>query len=619
MKTTEANRRAALTAASLGLLLAFPFAVKAAPEQVESSLVPAKKALKSNRLPVREVTIFKDGHALLRREGSVPLSASGDVVLTDLPTPLLGTFFPYSLENEPLISVTAGREKSEKSQTALTIAELIEANPGAAVTIARQSGHGENRVTSLITGKLAASPLPTRSIDELNKMEESSTTSGAEAAVKSTLVEIQTGTGSTFLPVGDIESLTFADRHEAKVHDENLKDVLKLRLAGNRRLAAGAPSSTEARVGMIDVEQGLRWIPDYKISLDGKGHARLKLQATLVNDLIDLDDVETQLVVGVPSFIADGENDPIALRKTLSDVTNRLDQNSAMRSAFSNAIMTQTVGYDRGRSSSNQNGQSETTAGGGDGPGSEKHEDLFVYNLKHISLKRGERMVVPVAECTVPYEDLYVLDLPLKPPLQVARSGMSGGLESDLNKENELKIAHKIRFKNDSNKPFTTAPALLIDSESGREVMLAQSLIPYASPGGTSDVTLTTAVDLKATRSENEVSRQEAGPHEIDAGNKYARINLEGLLTVTNLSGKSCRLEVSRKIVGHVDSTSDNGDKVMLSAMNESEAALPAWWNYYAWPSWWSQMNGLGKFTFKSEIAPRQTARFAYKWHYFWR
>ena len=49
-------------------------------------------------MPVKEVTVFKDGHALLIHEGLMPLTASGDVVLEDLPKPVLGTFFPYSME-----------------------------------------------------------------------------------------------------------------------------------------------------------------------------------------------------------------------------------------------------------------------------------------------------------------------------------------------------------------------------------------------------------------------------------------------------------------------------------------------------------------------------------------
>ena len=39
---------------------------------------------------------------------------------------------------------------------------------------------------------------------------------------------------------------------------------------------------------MMYVQKGLRWIPGYRSTLDGKGKAAIKLQATLVNELTDL-------------------------------------------------------------------------------------------------------------------------------------------------------------------------------------------------------------------------------------------------------------------------------------------------------------------------------------------
>ena len=38
------------------------------------------------KMPVREVTVFKDGHAFVLHEGSMPVDASGDVKMDYLPT-----------------------------------------------------------------------------------------------------------------------------------------------------------------------------------------------------------------------------------------------------------------------------------------------------------------------------------------------------------------------------------------------------------------------------------------------------------------------------------------------------------------------------------------------------
>jgi len=46
------------------------------------------------RLPIKELTIFKDGHALVLHEGKLATDDAGNVVLDYLPTPVLGTFWP---------------------------------------------------------------------------------------------------------------------------------------------------------------------------------------------------------------------------------------------------------------------------------------------------------------------------------------------------------------------------------------------------------------------------------------------------------------------------------------------------------------------------------------------
>src|SRR4051794_16303506 len=87
-------------------------------------------------LPVKEVTVFKDGHAFVVHGGSMPTDASGNVVLDDLPQPVLGTFWPYSSSKDVKLSgVTASVRKVRLDQTALSLRELIEANVGAQVMI----------------------------------------------------------------------------------------------------------------------------------------------------------------------------------------------------------------------------------------------------------------------------------------------------------------------------------------------------------------------------------------------------------------------------------------------------------------------------------------------------
>ena len=52
------------------------------------------------RMPVQEVTVFKDGHAFVLHAGKMPVDENGNVVMDYLPCPVIGTFWPYSADNK---------------------------------------------------------------------------------------------------------------------------------------------------------------------------------------------------------------------------------------------------------------------------------------------------------------------------------------------------------------------------------------------------------------------------------------------------------------------------------------------------------------------------------------
>src|SRR5213075_3023225 len=73
---------------------------------------PATPLTALARMPVKEITVFKDGHAFLLHSGKMPVDAAGNVLLDALPQPVLGTFWPYSADkNAKLTSVTASIHK----------------------------------------------------------------------------------------------------------------------------------------------------------------------------------------------------------------------------------------------------------------------------------------------------------------------------------------------------------------------------------------------------------------------------------------------------------------------------------------------------------------------------
>src|SRR5437773_1074803 len=93
------------------------------------------------RMPVKEVSVFKDGHAFVLHEGAMPIDAAGDVVMDYLPAPVLGTFWAYTVDpNIKVSAVTAGQHRIVVERTALKLAEMLESNVGAEVTVTEKPG-----------------------------------------------------------------------------------------------------------------------------------------------------------------------------------------------------------------------------------------------------------------------------------------------------------------------------------------------------------------------------------------------------------------------------------------------------------------------------------------------
>ena len=81
------------------------------------------------KLPIKEVTIFKDGHAFVLHEGSIQTNKNGDVVLDELPLPIMGTFWTYSTDpKQKLKCVISSRDQVDVSKTAMTVEDLLKSN-----------------------------------------------------------------------------------------------------------------------------------------------------------------------------------------------------------------------------------------------------------------------------------------------------------------------------------------------------------------------------------------------------------------------------------------------------------------------------------------------------------
>ncbi|MBI3650339.1 MAG: hypothetical protein HY231_04760 [Acidobacteria bacterium] len=557
------------------------------------------------KMPVKEVTIFKDGHAFVLHEGKMPTDGAGNVLMDYLPTPVLGTFWPYSADkNIKLTSVVASERKVLIERTALRLIEMLDANRGAEVILTEKPAYMEKPVPYVAT----LVGIPRRSSQELEAT--SPPNAGEKLPQKGDVIILKTSDGTKVLPLERIQDVTFKNEPKPTVGEEEFRNLLTLKLDWLGRNAAKT-----AEVGLVYLQRGLRWIPSYKITLDNQGNANVKLQATLINELADLEDVTANLVIGVPTFAFKETLDPISLQKEATPLSGYFQQSDRSQLMTQNAIMTQTarMGERRANSISDQ----PTGDLGPEVTDATQNEDLYLFTVTHITLKKGQRMALPVADYTVKYKDIYTVDLPFSPPTDV-RMNLNSEQQAEIARLlNAPKATHKIRLTNSSNAPLTTAPALIVKDDR----VLAQGMMTYTSVGGNVDLEITRAVDIQVAKSESETART---PNATRLnGDTYTRVDLNGSVKLTNYRKETADIEVTRYVLGNVTSATHNGEVRKINVMESDRYTpignYPSWWGWYSWPAWWSQLNGIGRVSWKVNLEAGKSVDLNYNWNYFWR
>jgi hypothetical protein len=544
------------------------------------------------------VTVFKDGHVFVVHHGKVPVDARGDVVLDDLPAPVLGTFWPFATGTKArLTGVVAGKRRFLQNRPAVNLADLLEANPGSDVFV-RDPGKPSFRATVESVARTAPEHVPAHM----------SRVTGRYAPSGGVQVTVRTEAGTQPVALERIEAVVLRGDPKTEVKGEEERDAFTLHLDWE-----GGKPDAEAEVGMGYLQKGLRWIPSYRIEIDGEGKAAVKLQATLLNELDDLRDVTLHLVIGVPSFDFRATMDPMGLQRALAPLSAyfQTDMGAFSNGAISsNFAATQNVargGEMRQAPPVEPNLPEEITGG--------KSEDLHVFTIPHVTLRRGERMVLPVSETTLPYEDAYGLDLPFSPPREVLATTTDPRARELVRLMLAPKAIHRLRIENRGTVPLTTAPALVLK----KDRILGQGTMTYTAPGTTVDLAVTAAVDLRATRRDRETGRT---PNALRIDKRdFTRIEMEGTITLSNSLDRPVTVRVSRWVPGPVDSVDHDGKATSVDAREEAGwlAAGDAPWGTWSWPEWWSTLNGATEITWTVTVPPGKSETVGYSWHYHWR
>ena len=145
------------------------------------------------------------------------------------------------------------------------------------------------------------------------------------------------------LPVAEVRSIVVKD----------MKTTIAKTLTTSKKtkrlsLKFDKPEKKQA-VSIMYFRPGFRWIPTYRVSLNEnkeKKTATVSLQAELLNEAEDLDNVPLDIVVGVPNFRFRGTPSPLVLEATLRNALAEAapDLMGNPSNSMSNAMYSQRAG-----------------------------------------------------------------------------------------------------------------------------------------------------------------------------------------------------------------------------------------------------------------------------------
>ena len=527
---------------------------------------PGRLQLKTER-----VIVFKDGHCLVLRRGTGVTNPEGEVFTGEVPdAAVLGSFWAIPKAGR-LLNMVAGWEETttveEKQVPCLQTIEILKANVGQKCSLQLPDNSVVQGVIQEVLTHETTSPLDDALRATLGLARDSLLSSrmpppSAMPAAAPPSRSVRGITGSHFVLRTDQGDVLLSAAEVRRVTVTRMKTSLARKVETTKRekrLTFRFAEPGQAReLSIAYFRPGIRWIPTYRINLgetDSKQKvADMSMQAEILNEAEDLIETPLDIVVGVPNFRFRTTPSPLILEQTLRNALAQAApqlMGQLAGNTLSNAMFTQ-------RSSEWRREQppaeapaeaaalelpAELTAAAA--------QELFVYHLNPITLRRGERAAVPIFTTTVPYRDIYTWEVhPKRSDIATAPSG--SGVRSPLTLS-ENQVWRQIELVNSTGVPWTTGAALVTQGHQP----LAQELLTYTSPKDACRVPVTVAVDLRGSFSEQETDRQ-LQALTWDAA-RYAKVSQRASLVLRNHKRETVNVEITLRLGGRAERATHEG------------------------------------------------------------
>ncbi len=515
---------------------------------------------------VKTVAVFKNGLGFVTKVGETRLQ-DGWALLDPLPAAALGALWIGTTDpKHPVTEVVSFKERVVETREALSTAELLAANVGkrvkATFTVAG--------TTKTVEGIVLSVPAERKPGDDAPPAPPVSSAGGWAPAAgpkpgEIVLLRVMAEDRPTILSLPKAAILALELPADAPLQTSTEKEVAR----GKVRVGGNPPTA-----GMVlnYLEKGLVWSPAYRVDIASEKMAGLVLEATLMNDVEMLDEVEVDFVVGYPNFSHAEVANPLGLQQSVAGfiqalmADRRSDAGGRFANVMSQSLLFNSISPETAARTENAYGLPEALPG-------EASEDLYFYRRPGVTLKKGERGRYELLRVSAPYEHLYQWEIP--DSMQVDDRGYRQ--DPGRRPEPESHVWHVLRLENTGQQPWTTAPAFTMNGL----LPLAQDVLNYTPPKARSLLKLTVATDLRAEQSQSEISRKA----QTIEGRSFEEVVVSGKLKVTSHKAREAAMVIRKSIVGEVLRADQDGavSKVVrkLTSVNPTseikwEFSLPA-------------------------------------------
>lgn len=460
-------------------------------------------------LPVKKITIFKNGTAMMVKEGTVA-AKDGSVKLPIPEQTLFGAYFIGAAKDNSIKNYVLKNDTLKKKDKSHSIWQFLAGNLNKQVTI---------------------SYTPTQGIDK--------TVSGkvTDYDLYSGIMKFTTDAGkSVIMHVGQIYQADFKEDPSAFYMADSIKRMLIVK-----------PEKQAETMGLQEIYMtgGFNWIPSYYLRLKDDKTARLEMKAIIENYSEDLKDAETELVVGAPQMIYSNTLDPMTYDYLTSGNLSRPDLGATRNYMQSNAMMAEAKVADvsAGYFESNYNMEGE------------KAGDMYIYKPGKITLSNESKGVFPIFAGTVEYKDKYEGTI-----YDITNYYNSRYVPQD---ERPFDIFHSLEIKNTATVPLTTASVMVVNE---KEQFVAQDEMKYTPAGATNNIRLSKAIDIIMKNSEEEKTREDNAKKLGKV--TYSKVILKGTVNVDNYQDKEVTVSVTKTLSGTVLSNTADGKVTKVNSYN---------------------------------------------------